>query len=102
MVKSEVFILKDRFCVMCGKVIPGDRSKLSVTCSKECSADRKDYNRARADQRVCKYCQRPSTPEERKRFQAWRRYEKKNPPPPEALAEHERHPQPELEVEDAD
>ena len=66
-------------CVMCKKDIPGDRPRSSVTCSKECSIARKNFHRSREDKRACRYCQKPSTPEERLRYQRWRRWEKKHP-----------------------
>lgn len=65
-------------CVVCQKPIPADRKWDAVTCSPACTKQRKDYGRARIDQRVCRYCLKPSTPEERQRYLAWRRWEKKN------------------------
>lgn len=65
-----------RYCVMCQKEIPADRKWDSVTCGPECSKVRKDYGRSRKDQTQCRYCLRPNSPEERIRYQAWRRWEK--------------------------
>ena len=65
-----------RFCTMCTNSIPADRPWNAVTCSKECSKRRIDYRRSRIDQTVCRYCQRPSTPEERTRYVRWRKWEK--------------------------
>jgi hypothetical protein len=67
------------FCVMCQNPIGEDRPRSSVTCSKECSTARKNFHRSREDKRACRYCQKPSTPEERIRYQRWRRWEKKHP-----------------------
>lgn len=74
--RKDDFRNRQRFCVMCKKAIPEDRKWDSVTCSTECSKDRKDYGRSRKDQVECRYCLRPSTPEERARYHAWRRWEK--------------------------
>ena len=60
-------------CVMCPNKIPADRPKLAVTCSKECTIARKNYWRSKQDSRVCRYCMKPSTPEQRLAFQQWRR-----------------------------
>jgi hypothetical protein len=60
-------------CVMCPKKIPADRPKLAVTCSKECTTARKNYWRSKQDARVCRYCCKPSTPEQRAAYQQWRR-----------------------------
>jgi predicted nucleic acid-binding Zn ribbon protein len=60
-------------CVMCPKKIPPERPKLAVTCSKECTIARKNYWRSKQDMRVCRYCYKPSTPEQRAAYQQWRR-----------------------------
>jgi hypothetical protein len=65
-------------CVMCTNIIGPDRPHKSVTCSKACAIERKKYLRSHADLVSCRYCQRPSTPEERLSYQRWRRWEKKN------------------------
>lgn len=68
---------KDRVltCVMCSKPIPPGRKWDAVTCSPECSKDRKNYGRSRKDQTQCRYCLRPSTPEERAHYHRWKKYE---------------------------
>lgn len=63
-------------CVVCQEPIPADRKWDSITCSPECSKFRKDYGRSRKDQSHCRYCNRPSTPEERIRYATWRKWEK--------------------------
>jgi predicted nucleic acid-binding Zn ribbon protein len=63
-------------CVVCTNPIPADRKWDAITCSKECSVKRKEFGRSRKDQIECRYCLRPSTPEERARYNAWRRWEK--------------------------
>lgn len=76
-------------CVSCGKEIPADRPRQAITCSDECRDTRKNYRRSRQDARECRYCRRPSTPQERLRYSRWRKFEEKNPPPVEQLAPHE-------------
>ena len=66
-----------RYCIVCQNQIPDERKSDAVTCSPFCSKLRKDWQRARVDSVSCRYCQRPSTPEERERYMAWRRWEKK-------------------------
>ena len=66
-----------RHCVMCGKPIPADRKSDAVTCSPEHTKQRKDFLRSKIDAKECRYCNRPSTPEERVRYGMWRRWEKK-------------------------
>jgi len=63
---------------MCGNEIPAERKWDAVTCSTECTKARKDFGRSRRDQTECRYCNRPSTPEERVRFGMWKKWEKKN------------------------
>lgn len=65
-----------RFCIMCQNPIPETRKSDAVTCSPLCSKRRKDWQRSRQDATECRYCQRPSTHEERARYMAWRRWEK--------------------------
>jgi len=67
----------ERYCVVCRNPIPAERKWDAITCSKECTKTRKDYGRSRKDQVECRYCLRPSSPEERARYLAWRRAEKK-------------------------
>ena len=76
MPRSDAFLGVKRFCVMCQKEIPADRKWDSVTCGPVCSKSRKDYGRSRRDQVECRYCLKPSTPEERTRYHAWRMWEK--------------------------
>lgn len=60
-------------CIVCRNEIPHDRPKMAVTCSKECTKARKDYWRSKQDAKHCRYCMKPSTPEQRLAFQQWRR-----------------------------
>jgi hypothetical protein len=66
-----------RHCVMCGNEIPTERKWDAVTCSPECTKARRNYGRSRKDQAECRYCNRPSTPEERALFGMWRKWQKK-------------------------
>lgn len=63
-------------CVVCKSPIPAERKWDSICCSTTCTRARKDYGRSRKDQVECRYCLRPSSPEERARYSAWRRWEK--------------------------
>lgn len=60
-------------CVVCKNSIPPERKWDAVTCSKECTLERKKYGRSRRDHVVCRYCYKPSTPEQRASYQQWRR-----------------------------
>jgi hypothetical protein len=62
----------DVFCVVCGTVVPDDRKRRrSITCRDLCAKQRNAYLRAKAESRKCKYCNQPSTPEERRLFKQW-------------------------------
>lgn len=76
MPRTDNFTNKVMNCIVCTKTIPGDRRWDAVTCSKECSKARQDFYRSRQDTKECRYCFHPSSPEERARFAAWRRWEK--------------------------
>ena len=70
-------------CIMCGERIPDERlmrRKDTITCSLVCSKERDKYWRRRRDEKQCRYCQHPATPEEQARYRRWRAWEKKNPP----------------------
>ena len=60
-------------CVVCKDPIPADRRRDAVTCSSTCTKARSDYLRSRRDKTSCRYCQRPSNPEDRALFVKWRR-----------------------------
>jgi hypothetical protein len=70
----------ESYCVVDRQPIPSERiAKGSVTCSKECAAVRRKAQRTLQDERECRYCSRPSTPEERDAFRRFRRLEAKRP-----------------------
>lgn len=76
MARKDAYTGVTMSCVVCAKPIPPERKWDAVTCSKECTKVRKDFGRSHQDHVECRYCQRPSTPEERARYHAWRRWEK--------------------------
>lgn len=68
------------YCVVCKEEIPEDRvRKQSVTCKKECADARRRAQRTLQDERECRYCRRPSSPEEREAFNRFRKLEAKRP-----------------------
>lgn len=74
-------------CVMCANPIPPHRKKDAITCSPECTKDRKNYLRSLQDMHECRYCYKPSTPEDRVRFKAWRKFEKDGMVDPQFVAQ---------------
>jgi hypothetical protein len=62
---------------MCKKVIPPERKSDAITCSKECTKKRKDFLRSKQDAKECRYCNKPSTPEDRVLFGRWKKAMKK-------------------------
>lgn len=89
MARVDNFSAVETFCCMCAKPIGDDRPRTAITCSKECTEARKQWRRSREDARRCRYCLNPSSPVERSRYQRWRRYEAKNPPPDTELSQEE-------------
>ena len=73
MARKDDFRNRPTFCVMCGNPLPPDKPKMGLTCSDKCRDDRKDFRRSKVDARECRYCHKPSTPEERVLYQRWRR-----------------------------
>jgi hypothetical protein len=74
------------YCVQDGQPIPIERLKLgAVTCSKACEKARGRQRMLLMEQKECKYCRRPSTPEERESFKAWRAWVKDQGTPKIAL-----------------
>lgn len=62
------------FCVICGNEIPQERLlHKAVTCSKAHANALKNERRRLRDLVRCRFCNRPSTPEERAQFAAWRK-----------------------------
>jgi hypothetical protein len=58
---------------MCSKEIPAERKWDAVTCSPDCTKARKNYGRSRKDQAECRYCNKPSTPEDRALYGMWKK-----------------------------
>jgi len=60
---------------MCSNEIPADKKWDAICCGPDCTKARKQYGRSRLDQTRCRYCLKPSTPEERIRFKLWQQAE---------------------------
>jgi predicted nucleic acid-binding Zn ribbon protein len=63
-------------CVVCTAELPKARatSRAAWTCSKECRAVLKAFQKERRAAFKCPTCQHPCTPEQREEFKAWRRH----------------------------
>lgn len=60
------------FCIVCKGEIPPDRIlKKASTCSNEHSKILRSERRKSRDHVKCRYCNMPSTPEERQLFKQW-------------------------------
>lgn len=67
-------------CIVCGNAVPTDRiARGGITCSKEHAKLRRAQLQAITDKKECRYCRRPSTPEERVAYARFRTMEKKWP-----------------------
>lgn len=62
------------YCCVCktNEISPERINHGAVTCSKECAQKLRGIRRRLADRVKCRYCNAPSTPEERKLFRKWR------------------------------
>lgn len=61
------------FCTICTEPISDDRIlKSAATCSPRCSKQLKNIRRRKRDLKKCRYCNQPSTPEERRDYNQWR------------------------------
>jgi hypothetical protein len=61
------------FCVLCTRRIPRKRQRRrSITCGTEHQKMLTAMRKAERDHRQCSHCGRPSTPDERGQFRAWR------------------------------
>lgn len=59
-------------CTVCTTVIPAERIvRESVTCSAGCANELRNIRRRQRDLKKCRFCNQPSTPEERKLFKQW-------------------------------
>lgn len=76
MARKDDFTKVKRFCVMCQREIPHERRRDAVTCGKECQRGRMNYIRSRHDQEFCRYCSKPSTPEQRQSYMLWKKMDK--------------------------
>ena len=67
-------------CIICGTDVPKDRlMRGAITCSKEHAKLRRGQLQAITDKKECRYCRRPSTPEEREAYRRFRTLERKRP-----------------------
>jgi hypothetical protein len=67
-------------CIVCAAEVPTDRLKYgAITCSKEHQKLRHAQLQAITDKKDCRYCRRPSTPEEREAYKRFRTMERKRP-----------------------
>jgi hypothetical protein len=63
-------------CVSCGELVPEARlDRGAITCSDECSKKRRVTVRTREDRKKCRYCRKPSTPEQRRAFKRFAKLE---------------------------
>lgn len=71
---TKTVLQTQTYCIVDRKPIPEERAKnKSNTCTKECNKLLSQMRRARTDARKCRVCAKPSSPEERKAYQAWLR-----------------------------
>lgn len=77
MARTDNFRGVTRYCIMDAKPIPADRKADAITCSPECTKARKNFLRSKIDAKECRYCHKPSTPEDRVLFGMWRKAHKK-------------------------
>lgn len=67
-------------CVICTTEIPRERLiRGAITCSNEHSKLRRAQLAAIIDKKECRYCRRPSTPEEREAYKRFRNLERNQP-----------------------
>jgi hypothetical protein len=79
MANEDLFGIKP-CCVLCRSEIPADRLRFkAVTCSKVCGARYMRWQQKKRDDKACKFCHRPSTPNARRAFSRFRVWEKENP-----------------------
>jgi hypothetical protein len=77
MARTDNFRGVERHCVMCAALIPAERKSDAITCSPECTKKRRDFLRSKLDQTQCRYCNKPSSPEDRVLFGMWRKWMRK-------------------------
>lgn len=78
MARTDAYRGVERYCVMCTNLIPVERKSDAITCSKECTKKRRDFLRSKIDATQCRYCNKPSTPEERVLFSMWKKAMRQN------------------------
>lgn len=79
MANEDLYDIKPK-CIICTTEIPAAQLRFKpVTCSKECSALLARLHRARYDKRACRFCHKASTPNSRRAFSRFRKWERENP-----------------------
>lgn len=79
MAHEDLFGIQPK-CVIDSVIIPPDRLRFkSVTCSKECGDTYAKIHQKKRDDKGCKYCHRPSSPNARRAFRRFRKWERENP-----------------------
>lgn len=74
--------LEHFYCIICGEEISKERIvRKAVTCSEAHGILLRNERRRLRDLVRCRLCNRPSTPEERAEFAAWRRENRIKPGP---------------------
>ena len=67
-------------CVICTNEVPKERLiRGAITCTKEHAKLRRAQLFAMMDKKECRYCRRPSTPEEREAYKRFRTLERTRP-----------------------
>lgn len=67
-------------CIICTNEVPKERlMRGAITCTKEHAKLRHSQLQAIVDRKECRYCRKPSTPEEREAYKRFRNMERKRP-----------------------
>lgn len=79
MANEDLFGLEPH-CTICTGIIPKERMKFrAVTCSDKCKTLWARLKRKKVDDRECLFCHKPSTPNARRAFAAFRIWQSKYP-----------------------
>lgn len=77
---SEDLFGIEAHCTICTSIIPKDRQKFrAVTCSDKCKTLWARLKRKKVEDRECLFCHKPSTPNARRAFAAFRVWQSKYP-----------------------
>lgn len=79
MANEDLFGIQPK-CVIDSKIIPHERLRFkAVTCSKECGEIWARLQQKKRDEKDCKFCHKPSTPNARRAFNRFRKFERECP-----------------------